>query len=74
MSSEGRLEGEARLLSDFLSQKKSLVSDDMETLWEVDRRRSSHVTCVKQKDFGKKTLQPGQLELNAKALSFFANK
>jgi hypothetical protein len=34
----------------------------METLWEVDRRRSSDVTCVKQ-DFGKKTVQPRQLEL-----------
>jgi len=35
----------------------------METLWEVDRRRSTDVTCVKQKDFGKKTVEPGQLEL-----------
>jgi hypothetical protein len=70
MSSEGSLAGEARLLSDFLSQKKSLVSDDMETLWEVDRRRSSDVTCVKEKDFGEKTLRPGQLELKRESTKF----
>jgi hypothetical protein len=46
ISSKGSLVGATRLVSDFLFQKKSLVSDDMETLWEVDRRRSSAMLRV----------------------------
>jgi hypothetical protein len=42
----------------------------METLWEVDRRRSSDVTFVKQKGFGKKTVQPGHLEMKRESTEF----
>jgi len=42
----------------------------METLWEVERRRSSDVTCVKQKDFGEKAVQAGQLELKRENIEF----